>query len=99
MKNTDDLQWFCFVPIDHEFLRSKVPTWRGHTGEELGALFWGETGYAQVAEVGREHSGAVKPDEKRGPKFRAPYSGYSLRQHPRLIPIKRVLHMRDLAVA
>ena len=59
----------------------------------------GETGYAQVAEVGRKYSGAVKPDEKRGPKFRAPYSGYSLRQHPGLIPIKRVLHLRDLAVA
>jgi hypothetical protein len=25
-------------------LRSKVPTWRGHTGEELGALFWGRLG-------------------------------------------------------
>jgi hypothetical protein len=32
----------------------------------------------QVAEVGRLYSGAVKSDDKRGPKFRAPYRGYSL---------------------
>src|ERR1035441_5588637 len=50
-----------------------------------------QTGDTQGAEVGRLNSGAVKPDEKRGPKFRAPYSGYSLGQHPRLIPFKRVL--------
>jgi hypothetical protein len=25
MKNTDDLQWFCFVPIDHQFLRIGCP--------------------------------------------------------------------------
>jgi hypothetical protein len=52
---------------------------------------------AQVAEVGRSPSGAVKAKHKRGLKFRAPYSGYGLRQHPRLIPIRRVLHLRDLA--
>jgi len=54
---------------------------------------------AQVVEVGRFVSGAVKPVEKRGPKFRAPYSGYSLRQHSGLIPFKRVLQLRDLASA
>ena len=52
---------------------------------------------AQVVEVGRPLSGAVKTEHKRGPKFRAPYDGYSLRQHPRLIPIRRLLNMRDLA--
>ena len=51
----------------------------------------GDNGDTQVAEVGRLNSGAVKPDEKLGPKFRAPYSGYSLCRHRRLIPIKRVL--------
>ena len=35
----------------------------------------------QVAEVGRSLNGAVKTEHKRGPKFRAPSSGYSLRQH------------------
>jgi len=40
-----------------------------------------QTDKAQVAEVGRFISGAVKPVQKRGPKFRAPYSGYSLEQH------------------
>ncbi len=54
---------------------------------------------AQAGEVGRSVSGAVKPVEKRGPKFRAPYSGYSLRQHSRLIPFKRVPYLRDLAAA
>jgi hypothetical protein len=29
-------------------------------------------------EVGRQNSGAVKPEDKPGPRFRAPYSGYSL---------------------
>jgi hypothetical protein len=38
-----------------------------------------------------------KPVRKRGPKFRAPYSGYSLRQHPTLIPVKRTLKLRGLA--
>ena len=32
-----------------------------------------------------------KPDHERGPEFRAPYSGYSLSQTARLIPIERVL--------
>jgi hypothetical protein len=41
-------------------------------------------------EVSRFVSGAVKPVYKRGSKFRAPYSGYSLSQHSRLIPFKRV---------
>ena len=54
---------------------------------------------AQVAEVGRYVSGAVKPVKERGPKFRAPYSGYSRRQHSRLIPFKRILYLRDLADA
>jgi len=36
MKNTDDLQWFCFVPIDHQ-----VPEkWRiiGHFGSSVRPL-------------------------------------------------------------
>jgi len=37
---------------------------------------------AQATEVGRQYSGAVKPDVERGPKFRASYSGYSLRSNP-----------------
>ena len=62
------------------------------TGEELGSCggAW-QTDEAQVVEVGRSPSGAVKTKHKRGPKFRAPYSGYGLRQHPRPIPIRRVL--------
>ena len=51
------------------------------------------------AEVGRSISGAVKPHEKRGHKVRAPYGGYSRKQYARLIPIKRVRRLRDLAVA
>jgi hypothetical protein len=66
------------------FLMSILPGRRGHTVEELGASWWfGCTlKQAQVAEVGRCISGAVKPVYERGPKFRAPYIGYSLRQHP-----------------
>jgi len=30
------------------------------------------------AEVGRQNSGVVKPEDKPGPGFRASYSGYSL---------------------
>jgi hypothetical protein len=41
---------------------------------------------AQVAEVDRSLSGAVKTEHKRGPNFRAPFSGYGLRQHRKLIP-------------
>src|ERR1035437_624493 len=68
--------------------RAARPYWRGTWRD---AALRGRLGDTQVAEVGRYASGAVKPDEKRGHKFRAPYSGYSLRQSPRLIPIKRVL--------
>ena len=69
-----------------EEVRSEVPDRRGHTGEELVRFArelrgsW-QTDKAQVAGVGRFISGAVKPVQERGPKFRAPYSGYSLKQH------------------
>ena len=43
--------------------------------------------------------GAVEPDVKHGPKFRAPYSGYGLALGAGLIPIKRVSILRDLAAA
>ena len=57
---------------------------RGHTREELGvssatAAIWSKR---QVAEVGRILSGAVETEQKRGPRFRAPYSGYNLSQYP-----------------
>ena len=42
------------------------------------AVTYGKLIYAQVPEVGRQSNGAVEPDRKRGPKFRAPYSGYGL---------------------
>jgi hypothetical protein len=59
-------------------LRSAGPSGRGTW------FMWGFRGRligAQVAEVGRSLNGAVKTEQKRGPKFRAPSSGYSLRQH------------------
>ena len=76
-----------------QFLKGQVPRVARpyRRGTERDATFRGRLVDTQVAEVGRHDSGAVKPDQKRGPKFPAPYSGYSLRQHPRLIPIKRVL--------
>lgn len=49
-----------------------------------------ETGKTQAAEVGRKYSGAFKPVQKRGPKSRAPNSGYGPAHHPGLIPIRRV---------
>ena len=72
---------------------SKAPAWRGSIRERnfVHAAVHGRLIEAQVVEVGRSLSGAVKTEHKRGPKFRAPYSGYSLRQHPRLIPIRRLL--------
>ena len=72
---------------------SKAPAWRGSIRERnlVHAAVHGRLTEAQVVEVGRSPSGAVKTKHKRGPKFRAPYSGYGLRQHPRLIPIRRVL--------
>jgi hypothetical protein len=84
----------CRLPPQGKCPRGAGPYARGtwFTGWGRGRLKG-----AQVAEVGRSPSGAVKAKHKRGPKFRAPYSGYGLRQHPRLIPIRRVLHLRDLA--
>ena len=35
-----------------------------------------DTGRTQATEVGRNYSGAFKPDQERGPKSRAPNSGY-----------------------
>src|SRR4030095_15838475 len=49
-----------------------------------------DTGRTQAAEVGRNYSGAFKPDQKRGPKLRAPNSGYGPEHHPGLIPPRRV---------
>src|SRR5215831_15215292 len=62
----------------NKFLPSKAPAARGH-GERNCArgCILGHTRGAQVAEVGRHNSGAVEPISKHGPKFRAPYSGYS----------------------
>jgi hypothetical protein len=63
-------------------------------------VLWGKLVCAQVAEVGRYVSGAVtsSPIQSIVQVPRAiPYSGYSLRQHPRLIPFKRVPNLRDLA--
>src|SRR5437763_13607236 len=60
------------------------PRERGQTREELGSV----TPFAVVwisnrgREVGRIVSGAFEPIQKRGPKFRAPKSGYNLRQCP-----------------
>ena len=84
----------CRLPPQGKCPRGAGPYARGtwFTGWGRGRLKG-----AQVAEVGRSPSGAVKAKHKRGPKFRAPYSGYGLRQHPRLIPIRRVLDLRDLA--
>ena len=85
-----------------EFLRSSAPAGRGHTGEDLGAVpataVRGRLIGAQVAEGGRYCSGAVKTTHKRGPTFRASNSGYSLRQHPRLIPIRRLLSLARLGL-
>jgi len=51
---------------------------RAHLRSLPGAAgrFGGSVIGAQAAEVGRYVSGAVKPVQKRGPEFRAPYSGY-----------------------
>jgi hypothetical protein len=68
--------------------RAAIPYGRGTF---FHAAVRGKLIVAQVVEVGRFLSGAVETKHKRGPKFRAPYSGYSLRQHPRLIPIRRLL--------
>ena len=79
---------------------SKAPAWRGSIRERnlVHAAVHGRLIEAQVVEVGRSPSGAVKTKHKRGPKFRAPYSGYGLRQHPRLIPIRRVLPFARLGL-
>jgi hypothetical protein len=52
----------------------------------------------QAAEVGRNFSGVCEPDQKRGPKLRALSSGYRVGHHPTLIPFRRVLSVRGLAV-
>src|ERR1700737_3200998 len=64
-----------------------------------GARFWCKLTEAQATEVGRYRSGVVETARKRGPKFRAPYSGYGPPAVGGLIPFKRVPHLRNLAVA
>ena len=73
------------------FLRSGVPGWPGPVGKELfvGGLRGAHWRDPRQMEVGRIVSGVSKPVQKRGPKLRAPVSGYSLHT-TRLIPIRRV---------
>jgi len=72
----------------------------GPSGEELGISRWvGDAKEVQATEVGRIHSGVCKPEQKRGPEFRAPNSGYSVGYHPKLIPIGRVLSLCGSAFA
>src|ERR1700730_8824807 len=78
---------------------SQLPAARVHTGEELGGAVWCKITEAQATELGRYRSGVVETARERGPKFRAPYSGYGPPAGGGLIPFKRVPHLRNLAVA
>lgn len=79
-----------------------MPEGRVHTGRGTGCAGrtrWcgpKQTEKARVAEVGRFSSGASESVHQRGPRFRAPYSGYSLKKDFRLIPFKRVLSFARL---
>ncbi|MGH8336354.1 MAG: hypothetical protein ACRETL_05925 [Gammaproteobacteria bacterium] len=78
------------------FVKMRVPQKRGAraagpTGKELGLTLrtdghWKDSGNGSRPEL----QGCFKPDQKRGPKSRAPNSGYGPEHHPGLIPIRRV---------
>src|SRR5450432_2396357 len=55
--------WFCFAKCHITFIRSKPPAWRETIRERnfFRAAVHGRLIGAQVAEVGRYTSGAVKP--------------------------------------
>ena|ERR1017187_2326651 len=69
-ERVDGARWTRAANGSHEKTRQSA-YWRKHA-------IRGRLIDVQVAEVGRLYSGAVKSDDKRGPKFRAPYRGYSL---------------------
>ena len=83
-----------------QFLKSKESAARGHGERNCArAGILRHTGGAQVAEVGRRNSGAVEPVQEHGPKFRAPYSGYSP-ACTRVDSLRESTYfLRDLAVA
>jgi hypothetical protein len=59
---------------------------RDQTGRNLAAVAWrADTEGVQAAEVGRSFSGVCKTDGERGPKLRAPNSGYSVGHHPQAL--------------